>query len=203
VQLGPEVGDAVVARLPKAQWFVQRNLLLLMGRLPQWPAGFSAEPYARHPDPRVRREAYALLLNDEKLRDKAVADAVADEDERIVRAGLNVAAERGCPRDAMPVLTARLAAHSLEGMLGVLAIKVLQPVRLQAVLDCLIAATLAPKRRFRFRRRLEPKSPVTVAALAVLATTWAKEPAAQKVLGIASRDDDPEIQAALRGARPS
>ena len=200
-QLGPEVGDAVVARLPKAQWFVQRNLLLLMGRLPQWPAGFSAEPYARNPDARVRREAYALLLNDEKLRDKAVADAVGDEDERIVRAGLNIAAERGCPRDAMPVLTARLAAHSLDGMLGVLAVKVLQPVRLQAVLDCLVAATLAPKRRFQFRRRLAPKTPVTVAALAALATTWKQEPAAQKVLSIAARDDDPEIQAALRGTR--
>jgi hypothetical protein len=200
-QLGPEVGDAVVARLPKAQWFVQRNLLLLMGRLPQWPAGFSAEPYARHPDARVRREAYALLLNDEKLRDKAVADAVGDEDERIVRAGLNVAAERGCPRDAMPVLTKRLAAHSLEGMLGVLAVKVLQPVRLQEVLECFVAATLAPKRRFQFRRKLAPKTPVTVAALAALATTWRQEPAAQKVLAIAARDNDPEIQAALRGTR--
>jgi hypothetical protein len=202
-QLGPEVGHAVVARLPKAQWFVQRNLLLLMGRLPQWPEGFSAEPYARNPDARVRREAYALLLNDDKLRDKAIADAVADEDERIVRAGLNVASERGCPRDAMPVLAARLTKHSLEGMLGVLAVRVLQPVRLQAVLDCLVAATLAPKRRFQFRRKLAPKSPVTVAAIAALATTWSQEPAAQKVLAIASRDSDPEIQAALRGSRPA
>ncbi len=151
----------------------------------------------------MRREAYALLLNDDKLRDKAIADAVADEDERIVRAGLNVASERGCPRDAMPVLAARLTKHSLEGMLGVLAVRVLQPVRLQAVLDCLVAATLAPKRRFQFRRKLAPKSPVTVAAIAALATTWSQEPAAQKVLAIASRDSDPEIQAALRGSRPA
>jgi hypothetical protein len=200
-QLGPKVGDAVVARLPKAQWFMQRNLLLLMGRLPDWPAGFSAEPYARNPDARVRREAYALLLNDEKLRDKAVAQAAADEDERIVRAALNVAAERGCPRDLVPVLTQRLTARTLDGMLGVLAVKVLTPIRLSNVLDCLVEATLAPKRRFRWGRKLAPKTPVTVAAIAVLATTWANEPGAQKVLALAKRDSDPEIQAALRGSR--
>jgi hypothetical protein len=200
-QLGPKVGDAVVARLPKAQWFMQRNLLLLMGRLPDWPADFSPEPYARNPDARVRREAYALLLNDEKVRDKAVAQAAADEDERIVRAALNVAAERGCPRDLVPVLTQRLTARTLDGMLGVLAVKVLTPIRLSNVLDCLVEATLAPKRRFRWGRKLAPKTPVTVAAIAVLATTWANEPGAQKVLSLAKRDSDPEIQAALRGAR--
>ena len=200
-QLGPEVGDAVVARLPKAPWTMQRNLLLLMGRLPQWPKDFTPLPYAHNPDARVRREAYALLLNDAKTRDKAIVDAVGDADERIVRAGLNAAVERGCPRDALPVLAHRLTERSLEGMLGVLAVKVLSPVRLSAVLDCLVAATLAPKKRFRFRRRLAPKTPVTVAALGVLATVWKQEPAAQKVLAIAARDDDPEIQAALRGAK--
>ena len=202
-QLGPEVGVAAVARLPKAPWTMQRNLLLLLGRLPEWPEGFTPLPYARNPDARVRREAYALLLNDPKTRDRGIVDAVGDSDERIVRAGLNAAVERGCPRDAIPVLTRRLTDRSLEGMLGVLAVKVLTPIRLTAVLECLVAATLAPRRRFQFRRRLAPKTPVTLAALGVLATTWAKEPDAQKVLAIAARDDDPEIQAALRGARPA
>jgi hypothetical protein len=86
-------------------------------------------------------------------------------------------------------------------MLGVLAVKVLSPIRLTAVLECLVAATLAPRRRFQFRRRLAPKTPVTLAALGVLATTWGKEADAQKVLAIAARDGDPEIQAALRGVR--
>ena len=201
-QLGPEVGETAVARLPKAPWMMQRNLLLLLGRLEHWPAGFTPMPYAHNPDARVRREAYALLLKDEKTRDKAVAEAVGDADERIVRAGLTTAAERGCPRDAIPVLTRRLADGTLEGMLGVMAVKVLAPIRLGAVLEALVAATLAPKRRFQFRRRLAPKSPVMLAALSLLATTWAREPAAQKVLAVAARTDDPEIQAALRGARP-
>lgn len=201
-RLGPEVGDAAVARLPKAPWTMQRNLLLLLGRLPKWPEGWTPLPYAQNPDARVRREAYALLLNDAKLRDKAIATAVGDADERIVRAGLNAAVERGCPRDAIPVLTHRLSEKTLEGMLGVLAIKVLAPIRLSDVLNCLIAATLGPKRALFFlRRRLAPKTPVTVAAIAVLASTWGKEPTAQRVLAIAAKDDDPEIQAALRGTR--
>ncbi len=202
-QLGPEVGDAVVARLPKAKWFVQRNLLLLMGRLPEWPEGFTPRDYAHNPDARVRREAYALLLHDPRTCDQAIVDAVADEDERIVRAALTAASERGCPRDAIPVLTKRLTAHTMDGMLGVLAIKVLTPIRLGAVLDCLVAATLAPRRRFQFRRKLAPKSPVTLAALALLATTWVKDPAAQKVLATAARESDPEILAAVRGSRPA
>jgi len=202
-QLGPKVGDAVVARLPKAPWFVQRNLLLLMGRLPDWPASFSPQQYAHHPDARVRREAYTLLLNDPKSRDRAIVDAAADGDERIARAAINAALERGCPRDAIPVLTARLTAHSLDGMLGVLAVKVLTPARLPSVLECLVATTLAPRRRFQFRRRLAPKNPVMLAALATLATVWIQDPAALKVLALAAKESDPEIQAALRGSRPA
>ena len=200
-QLGPKVGEVVVARLPKGPWTLQRNLLLLLGRLPEWPAGFSPAPYAKNPDARVRREAYALLLADPKTRDKAVADAIADTDERITRAGLNAAAEHGCPRDAIAVLTRRLNDRSLDGMMGALAVKVLAPVRLTPVYECLVAVTLAPKRRFQLRRKLSPKSPIMLAALGVLASKWGAEPLTQKVLGIAARSDDPEIQAALRGKR--
>ena len=200
-QLGPKVGEAVVARLPKAPWFVQRNLLLLLGRLPEWPANFTPVPYTRHADPRVRREAFALLLPNPKTRDHTIVDAVKDTDERIVRAGLTAASENGCPRDAVPVLTARLTAGTLDGMLGVLAVRVLAPLRLGVVLECLIASTLAPKRRFQFRRKLAPKNPVMLAALNVLATNWGVDPSAQKPLAMAAKEMDPEIQAALRTGR--
>jgi len=199
--LGPEVGKAAVARLPKAPWTMQRNLLLLIGRLGAWPEGFTPLPYAKNPDARVRREAFALLLADEQLRDKGISDAIGDSDERIVRAGLTAAAERGCPRDAIPALVRRLGEGSFDGMLGALAVKVLAPVRLSAVLECLVSVSLAPRRRFQLRRRLAAKSPAMLAALGVLATTWGADGAAQKVLAIASRSDDPEVKGALRGGR--
>ena len=198
-QLGPEVGNAVVARLPGSPWYVQRNLLLLMARLEVWPKGFTAHPYATHPDPRVRREAYALLLRDPATRTESIALAVSDSDERIVRAALNAALEGGCPREAIAVLTERLSARSLDGMMAVLAIRVIAPIRLPIVLDVLVKSVLSKKRRWFFGRKLAPKSQPMLAALAALALTWSKEPAAMKVLALAERDTDPAVQSALRG----
>ncbi len=201
-QLGPEVGNAVVARLPGSPWYVQRNLLLLMARLETWPPDFSAEPYAKHPDPRVRREAYALLLRDAGSRADSIAMAVADSDERIVRAALNAALEGGCPREAVGVLTERLRERSLDGMMAVLAIRVLAPVRLPAVLDVLIKSALSKKRRWFFGRKLAPKSQPMLAALSALAWTWSKDPQATKVLALAERDEDSAVQNAIRSRGP-
>jgi hypothetical protein len=198
-QLGPDVGAAVVARLPGSPWYVQRNLLLLMARLEVWPKGFTAHPYAKHPDPRVRREAYALLLRDPATRGESIALAVSDSDERIVRAALNAALEGGCPREAINVLVERLSERSLDGMMAVLAIRVITPVRLPIVLDVLVSSVLSKKRRWFFGRKLAPKSQPMLAALAALAATWPLEPQAVKVLALAERDTDPAVQNALRG----
>ncbi len=198
-QLGPDVGNAVMARLPGSPWYVQRNLLLLMARLETWPKSFTPLPYATHPDPRVRREAYALLLRDPNTRGEAIALAVADSDERIVRAALNAALEGGCPREAITVLTERLSKRSLDGMMAVLAIRVIAPIRLPVVLDVLVKSVLSKKRRWFFGRKLAPKSQPMLAALAALAATWSKEPVAMKVLAIAERDTDPAVQTAIRG----
>jgi hypothetical protein len=198
-QLGPDVGNAVMARLPGSPWYVQRNLLLLMARLESWPKSFTPLPYAKHPDPRVRREAYALLLRDPATRGEAIAMAVADIDERIVRAALNAALEGGCPREAIPVLTERLVERSLDGMMAVLAIRVIAPIRLPIVLDVLVKSVLSKKRRWFFGRKLAPKSQPMLAALTALAATWSKEPAAAKVLALAERDTDPAVQNAIRG----
>jgi hypothetical protein len=201
-QLGPEVGNAVVARLPGSPWYVQRNLLLLMARLESWPKEFSARPYAEHPDPRVRREAYALLLRDPATRAESIALAVSDSDERIVRAALNAALEGGCPREAIGVLTERLSDRSLDGMMAVLAIRVLAPIRLPIVLDVLIKCVLSKKRRWFFGRRLAPKSQPMLAALSALAWTWSKEPQAIRVLSLAEDDPDSAVQNAIRARGP-
>jgi hypothetical protein len=201
-QLGPAVGNAVVARLPGSPWYVQRNLLLLMARLETWPKDFSAHPYAKHPDPRVRREAYALLLRDPATRAESIVLAVADDDERIVRAALNAALEGGCPREAVGVLTDRLSERSLDGMMAVLAIRVIAPVRLPIVLDVLIESALSKKRRWFFGRKLAPRSQPMLAALSALAWMWSKEPQAMKVLSLAERDPDSAVQNAIRSRGP-
>jgi HEAT repeat protein len=201
-QLGSEVGNAVVVRLPGAPRYVQRNLLLLMARLETWPKDFSALPYAKHPDPRVRREAYALLLRDPTTRAESIALAVSDTDERIVRAALNAALEGGCPREAVGVLTERLDQRSLDGMMAVLAIRVIAPVRLPVVLDVLVKSALSRKRTWFFGRKLAPRSQPMLAALSALAWTWAQEPQAMKVLSLAERDPDSAVQNAIRSRGP-
>lgn len=201
--LGPEIGAAVVARLPDGPWYLQRNLLLLLARLPVWPADFTPLPYASHPDARVRREAFALLLKGPRstngaFRDRAIVLAIGDIDERIARAGLTAALASGCPKEGVPVLIARLEAGSFDGMLGALAIRVLAPLKVPAVMKTLIRVCLAPKRRFRFWRALAPKTPITLAALGALAGSWSYEPAAKEILALAARQKDPEILAAIK-----
>jgi len=200
--LGPEVGQAVVKRLPGAPWYMQRNLLLLLEQLTSWPPEFTPLPYTKHSDPRVRLAAYGLLLNDplgksKQMRDEAICNAFKDPDERVARAGLNAALQVGCPRDAMPLLTAALAERRCTGMLGVLAIKVLAPVKLPEVKTCLVRLCIASKRRW-FKRVLAARSPEMLAALTVLARQWQGDPDVGRVLALAERSKDLEVQRAIR-----
>jgi hypothetical protein len=58
--LGPVVGQAAVARLRGSPWFVQRNILVLLGKLGSWPAGSRR--------PRIRSSYRPFLQrNDEEM----------------------------------------------------------------------------------------------------------------------------------------
>jgi hypothetical protein len=47
------------------------------------------------------------------------------------------------------------------------------------------------------RIRLQPKTPVLVAVIRALATTWADEPRASGVLAAAARSSDPDLRQAV------
>ena len=130
--------------------------------------------------------------------------AVADSDERIVRAALNAALEGGCPREAIPMLTERLNERSLDGMMAVLAIRVIAPIRLPVVLDVLVKAVISKKRRWFFGRKLAPKSQPMLAALAALANTWSKDPIAHEgARARGARHGSGGAECAARAARMS
>jgi len=57
-------------------------------------------PYARDPEPRVRREAYKLLLDFPAHRISAITYGLADPDPAIVALVLR-AAHEWCPREAL------------------------------------------------------------------------------------------------------
>lgn len=193
--LGSSIGSAVAARIPDAPWYVQRNMLSLLEAMHELPEGFSAVPYASHPDPRVRRQALRVLFEQKAERDAAILVALRDRDEQIVRLGLGHALER-CPEGGLAVVRERLAAHTLDPELELLAVRVVASVDDPAAVDCLLE--LVVKSRGWFRGiRLYKGSPRVLAALAGLAKRWASDPKVAPVLQRAARDPDPAVRASV------
>jgi hypothetical protein len=197
--LGPEVGRLAVERLTGAPWYVQRNILLLIGRLGSWPEGFSPLSYAAHPDPRIRREAVKLLLESPVHTKDGILLGLRDPDDGIATLAATTALE-SCPVEAL-ALVSRLASDERRlPELRALALRILARTRAPEALRLLLA--LAVSRRRLFGRRLAPKSPVLLAALAGLASFWREDPSAMEVLSQAYQHSDPDIRAAAGGIAP-
>jgi hypothetical protein len=195
-KLGTDIGQAVVDRLPGAPWFVQRNLLALIGSMPSWPRSFAPTTYSAHTDPRVRREALKLMLRLPAYRDEAIGATFADDDDQVIRLGLTAAVE-GCPAPAVPRLMTMLRAHPNDAELRALGIRVLGTVRTPATRDWLLDNALTQKKLFR-GRRLMAKSPELLAILSVLARSWRNDKLAAEVLRQAQQSGDAEIRTVVK-----
>ena len=195
VAIGPSVAPVAAARLKDAPWFVQRNLLALLRMLKVWPAGFSAVTYARHPDLRLRREAYKLLLEFPEHRTSAILHGLGDEHPDIVTLVLRAAVD-SCPPDALRAIERFLADWRRPAELRALAVRALGrangPNALAQLLD------IAGTRRHFFGWRIEAKSPVVLAAVSVLARNWGGHPQVIGLLKEARDHDDPEIRLAAK-----
>ena len=195
VAIGPPVAPVAAARLKDAPWFVQRNLLALLRMLKVWPAGFSAVTYARHPDLRLRREAFKLLLEFPEHRASAIMHGLGDENLEIVTLVLRAAVD-DCPPDALRPIERFLADWRRPAELRAIAVLALGrangPNALAQLLD------LAGTRRHFFGWRIEAKSPVVLAAVSVLARNWGGHPQVLGLLREARDHDDPEIRLAAR-----
>jgi hypothetical protein len=194
--IGAGIGEMVVRRLTDTPWYVQRNMLTLLASMPTWPEGFSPEHWARHDDPRVRREAYRLLFRLPDKRSSALTAALADPDEGIERLALAVATE-GCP----PSMGARLehvaADPARTPEMRALALRAVGGLRRSESLPLLLAASQV-KAGFLRRARLHEKGPELLAALSVLAQYWPDDEEAEVALTLAAKSDDPQIRAAVR-----
>ena len=87
IGIGPRRPLAAAARFAQAPWYVQRNILVLLRALHAWPEGFSPISCTLHPTPRVRREAYKLLLEHPQHRTSALSHGLNDADDGIVQSG--------------------------------------------------------------------------------------------------------------------
>ena len=196
--LGPAIGPMLTERLPGAPWYVQRNLLALLGSLPEIPADFPLAEYANAEDPRVRREALKLMLRIPAYHDEAIVAAVGDDDDVNVRLGLTAALE-GCPAAAVSRVRILLNDPRLALELRVLAIRVIGTVKTPVTRDWLVSQSLTTGGWFR-RKKLVPKTPELVAVIGCLAQGFRNDANAQLVLRLAWESSDAEIRSAAAGA---
>lgn len=198
-RVGPAAGPLIIARLgEQAPWYVQRNLLTLLAMLPALPDDFSAAGFLRHPDTRVRREAFKLLLRDPTHRPAAVVAALDDPDEAIVRRALT-AARGACPRAAVAPILRLVERGDTPADVRALGIRVIGATRAPGTLDWLLARVVTRGRVLR-RQKLLPRSPEMLAALAGLAAGWRADARADAVVRAARQSGDPDVRAAATAA---
>ena len=191
--LGPSVGSLAVARLADAPWYVQRNILLLISRLGQWPDQFTPMSYAANPDARIRREAIKLLLESPGHTTDAILLGLRDADDGIATMAATTALD-ACPPAALSLLGRITIDPERSPDLRAITLRILARTRAPEALRLLLA--LAMTRRLWFARGLAPKSPLLLSALSALASHWGEDPSAIEVLSLAQQHADPEIRAA-------
>lgn len=187
----------IVKRLSDERWYVQRNMLALLERAGRVPEGVSIEPWTRHHDRRVRYQAIRVALLLPAGRDRALRNALEDDDPKLNQLALT-SLQAACP----PALVDDVAAIALDMTAPeehrVLAIRALAHVDAPRSLDTLL--TLADGgRTILGRARLAPRSAVLLAALQGLAGRWSSDERAAAVLGLAAGASDPAIRAAAKG----
>jgi hypothetical protein len=196
--LGHAIGPLIVPRLASAPWFVQRNMLALLGTFTELPAGFTPVAYADNADGRVRREAIKMMLRHPDLREDGIGRALADEDDQVLRMGLAAVSE-SCPPSAVSRLMTLLNDRERDPEVRALGIRALTGLRTASVRSWLLSHAVTKPGWFR-RARLAARSPELLAILVVLVARWREDPAVAPVLRLAEASSDPDIRAAARGA---
>jgi hypothetical protein len=191
--LGPAVAEPASARLKDAPWYVQRNLLVLLRMVHTWPSGFSAVPFARHADPRLRREAFKLLLEFPAHRTSAILRGLQDESLEVITLVLRAAVDE-CPSEALRALERFAEDRRRPAQLRALAVRALARSSGPQAVGRLVQ--LSGARRSLLGWRLDAVSPVTIAAVAALARHWSAHPQVMSLLKAARAHGDPQLRLA-------
>jgi hypothetical protein len=193
--IGPSVAPAAAARLKDAPWYVQRNLLVLLRTLRTWPPGFSAVSFARDPEPRLRREAYRLLLEFPQHRTSAIQHGLEDASPDVVTLVLRAAVE-DCPREVLRGIERFTEDWRRPAEQRALAVRALALGSGPQALGRLVQLTGA--RRSFLGWRLDARTPVALAAVSALARHFAAHPQAAGLLKAARDHSDPDIRLAAK-----
>ncbi len=195
VTLGPSIEAAVLSRLDTAPWYLARNLLVVLGQLPPVSDPQPVLRALRHAEPRVRQEAFKVLLRHPASRDRAISDVLEEGDAGQSRIALSALDGRCPPSLVAPVLA--VLGHE-DSELQLQAVRLLADSVSPLVVPQLLNLVRARGGFFR-RVRLLPATPVRLAALAVLGRRWANHRPAIAILQLASKSADPQVRAAVQG----
>jgi len=193
-RMGDPAGHAAASRLGDERWYVLRNLLQLVGRLEEFPPDLDARSFIDYPDERVLREAMPILLRHPDTRARALAQAFAGEDERLVSVAL-IEAQNGIPDTVLAVLVNQVVLSKRPSEMRATAIRTLRSERSVLALNALVR-TATPGRTWFGRRKKLAATPVVIAALEVLAEQWADDARAGAALEWARRSTSPEVREA-------
>ena len=195
-KLGPAIHPYVMDRVFDTRWFVVRNMIGLLREAGCSLDGVPLERFGRHHDPRVRREALRLQVENPAMREAALVEALRDNDDSVLRTALQ-AARAGLPETAVPVLAKRLSDSMFPPDLRVLGLYLLGRTRSVLALDTLLTHAQGG-RSMLGRPKLAPKSPAMLAALGGLARSFPTERRAAALLDVARRSPDEQVRVALR-----
>jgi hypothetical protein len=199
LSLGEDIGQPVAEQIGGAPPVVQRELLVLLGKLSALPAGFSPRALLDSDDPLVRREAVRLLLRNPAERDETIMSALSDVDDRVVFAGLTVAQER-CPPAGIGLIRQRVDRGELDSQLRTMGIRIVAQQHNADTLAWFLGFVLTEAHWPR-RPKLRPPTPEMLAALSMIAGNWRTDPAAETALRLAEQSRDPEVRAKITRAR--
>jgi len=196
---GPHAWEMAAARLPDPRWQVTRNMLDLLHKADPIPPGVPIADMLGHEEVRVRRAAFPLAMATPALRDRALARALTDEDERLVRMAL-LEMEAGVPETLVPTIANRVLQAEALMDLRALAVKVLGTSRSALALEKLLGLCTAGRTITR-KPKLQARTPEMLAALSVMQAQWPDEPRVRAVLKRGVQSKDPKIRAAASGGR--
>ncbi|MDX1567220.1 MAG: hypothetical protein R3223_05420 [Longimicrobiales bacterium] len=196
-ELEEDLHTEIRRRLQDSRWYVVRNMLALIQRLDTPPSEVDYGGFLDHPDQRVRREAFPLVLQYPASRTRTLATGLADEDERLNRMAL-VELRDGTPETLVPTLVNRIIRSDRPEDLRSMAVRALEGTGSGLARTALLELVRAGKTLFRREKLAEP-SPTVLAALKVLARDWSDDPEVARVLEAARASGDAEMARAAAG----
>ena len=188
----------IINHLSDDRWYVRRNMLALLNEMNAYSHVVVPGPYAKHSDPRVRREALQLWMRNPNERDRAICIALADPDERALRSAVTEARKR-TPDAAVPLIARRLQ-DELPVDLRTALVKLLNGQRSKVALDALFRIASSGRTLFA-KPKVAPRSPESLAALSVLAQSWSSEPRVASLLERARKSNDAEIRSSASAGK--